>query len=105
MNLCRRSTSVGRVDRIASRLPLHPVVAAPARGVKRPNNVFAGRDGKVYQRDDRGIWKVNEGRAWKPTRTPDRPPAQPPAQGSVVPGAETGRNWPPPRPRPEPRPV
>jgi hypothetical protein len=100
-NLYRRSANIGRVDRAASRLPLRPVVASPIRTVKRPNNVYAGRDGKVYQRDERGIWKVNEGRAWKPTRTPVRSPAQP-ARGPDGPGEGVGRNWPPPQPQPEP---
>ena len=102
MNLYRRSANVARVDRAASRLPLRPVVSSPARRVNRPNNVYAGRDGKVYQRDERGIWKVNEGRSWKPTRTPDRSPAKRPAQGSGAPGSGIGRNWPPAPPLPQP---
>jgi hypothetical protein len=101
MNIYRRSTNVGRLDRVASRLPLRPIAPSPSGTVNRPNNVFAGRDGKVYQRDDRGIWKVNEGRAWKPTRVPDRP-AKPPTRGSGAPGFGTVRNWPPTHPQPQP---
>jgi hypothetical protein len=104
MNLYRRSTNVGRVDRTASRLPLRPISPSPIHTVKRPNNVFAGRDGKVYQRDVRGTWKVNEGRAWKPTRIPDRSPAKPPTQGFGAPGFGTVRNWPPTQPQPQPQP-
>jgi len=98
MNLYRRSTNVGRVDRIASRLPLRPIAASPARTPNRPNNVFAGRDGRVYQRDQQGIWKVNEGRAWKPARLPVQRPARPLVPGSGAPGGGTARNWPPPMP-------
>lgn len=95
MNLYRRSSNAGRVDRTASRLPLRPIALSPARAVNRPNNVFAGRDGKVYQRDERGIWKVNEGRTWKPTRTPDRPQAKRPTRSSGAAGSGPGRSWPP----------
>jgi len=74
MNLYRRPSNAHRIDRGASRLPLQPI-AKPARKVVRPNNVFAGQDGKVYQRDARGSWKVNDGHVWKPTQIPRKPPA------------------------------
>ncbi len=103
MNLYRRSTNVGRVDRTASRLPLRPIVPSPARSLNRPNNVFAGRDGKVYQRDDRGNWKVNEGRVWKPTHVAERSPVASTAPVPRAPGSVTGSSWP--RTRPELQPV
>ena len=104
MNLYRRPVNVGRVDHAASRLPLRPVLAMTAHNASRPNNVFAGRDGKVYQRDDRGNWKVNQGRAWKPTRVPDRPLAPAPP-GAVAPRPVGGSSWPRMRPQVQPEPA
>lgn len=66
-NIYNRSENIGRVDRTANRLPQRILTPRPARV---PNNVFAGKDGKVYKRDERGSWNVNDGRAWKPTRVP-----------------------------------
>jgi hypothetical protein len=104
MNLYRRTSNVGRVNPTASRLPLRPIVPTPARPVARPNNVFAGRDGKVYQRDNRGNWQVNDGRVWKPARTPDRAPATPMPARPGGRGSEAGSSWPGAQPRPQPFP-
>ena len=69
-NLYSRTENVTRVDRAAIRMPVRPLAQPAARPALLPNNVFAGKDGKVYRRDDTGKWKVNEGRAWKPTPVP-----------------------------------
>jgi hypothetical protein len=75
-NLYQRPRNVVRSDPAASRMPLRPI-AAP-RTVPKPNNVYAGKDGKVYQRDGRGNWQVNENRQWKPTPAPvAAPPSEP----------------------------
>ncbi|OGF04745.1 MAG: hypothetical protein A2W00_09645 [Candidatus Eisenbacteria bacterium RBG_16_71_46] len=110
MNLYRRPTNVGRVDRTASRLPIRQIAPSPGRPPNRPNNVFAGRDGRVYQRDERGNWKVNEGRAWKPARITEKPRAKPvPVAPGSVGGSTSPRTRPeapsPPKPQPRPQPV
>jgi hypothetical protein len=102
-NLYNRPENVVRVDRAALRLPVRQIVRPemrpavspevrtavrpPVRPILRPavrtaplpNNVLAGKDGKVYQRDVSGNWKVNEGRVWKPAQVPVRPPVTAPA--------------------------
>ncbi|MFI5371091.1 MAG: carbohydrate-binding family V/XII [Candidatus Eisenbacteria bacterium] len=78
-NLYSRPENVVRVDRTASRMPLHRVATTPPRPVALPNNVFAGKDGKVYQRDTRGGWTVNDGRSWRPTTVPVTPAPSVPA--------------------------
>lgn len=105
-NLYNRPETIARVDRTAARMPVRPVTPLPAQATRRPNNVFAGKDGKVYQRDDSGKWKVNEGRTWKPARMPVASPAMPSRKG----GGAAGGPTPTPRPsRPEvqlpPRPM
>ena len=91
-NLYNRPENVVRVDRAALLMPVRRVARPAAGPTPLPNNVLAGKDGKVYQRDARGNWKVNEGRAWKPTRAPATSPRTPSAAGgrtvgSVHPGA------------------
>ena len=63
-NLYNRPVNEHRVDRAASRMPLHETRPFPAGANGRPNNVFAGRDGRVYQRDAGGTWEVNQGHKW-----------------------------------------
>jgi hypothetical protein len=103
MNIYRRQLNVGRIEQTATRLPLRPIAPVPVRVPNRPNNVFAGRNGKIYQRDDQGNWKVNEGRGWQPTPIPNkpRPTPKPP---SPAPGTERS-SWPRARPPVEPNPV
>jgi hypothetical protein len=101
MNLYQRRGNVARVDREASRMPLRPVVRPPIR-VDKPNNVFAGKDGKVYRRDETGKWRVNEGREWKPTQLPQPKPAKPTTPGGARPGVKPGLDWPRPQPQPVP---
>jgi hypothetical protein len=103
MNIYRRSNNVGRIERTATRLPLQPIAPAVERAPGRPNNVFAGRDGKVYQRDEQGNWKVNQGRGWVPTPIPNKP-GPTPLPSSPAPGT-VRTSWPRARPAVEPHPV
>jgi len=68
-----------------------------------PNNVFAGRDGKVYRRDDTG-WRVNQGRTWNPAPPEVSPPAAPSSR-PATPAREPMQNWPPPSRYQRPTPV
>lgn len=71
-NLYSRPENARRIARAALREPLHPL-AQPLAPTPRPNDVFAGKDGRVYQRDPAGRWRVNDGRAWRPTPAPTTP--------------------------------
>jgi hypothetical protein len=102
MNLYRRPANLPRVDRTVKPMPARGAGAPAPTREKMPNNVFAGRDGKVYRRDDAG-WKVNQGRSWKPAPPEvSPPPASRPGGG---PGKEPMRNWPPPSRFPRPLPA
>jgi hypothetical protein len=110
VNLYNRPENVERVDRAAVRIPVSRVARLTARQAPLPNNVLAGKDGKVYQRDERGSWKVNEGRAWKPAQVSAKPLRTPPAAGGgkasgVTRGASQPAERPVARPAPEPRPA
>jgi len=106
MNLYNRPGNVGRVDRAAVRLPMG-VVARPAVKVTTfPNNVLAGRDGKVYQRETKGKWKVNDGRVWRPTQVPVASPGSRTAGGGrEVRGSSPELPGRVERPRPQPTPT
>jgi hypothetical protein len=86
MNVYNRSENIGRVDLSADRGRIPSMARPVPRPAPQPNNVFAGKDGKVYQRDDNGNWKQREGRKWKPTTLPSPSPAERPAIGSGPPG-------------------
>jgi hypothetical protein len=109
MNIYNRSANIRRVNRSASQMPLHGVRPFPSKPVRLPNNVFAGKDGKVYQRDTGGNWRVNQGRRWVPARGIPRAPAAP-GRGGVkpAPGSKHGaelpvvRSFPTPTPAPAP---
>jgi hypothetical protein len=77
VNLYNRVENAGRVVR-----PLGmPVTGTQPKTASLPNNVFAGKDGKVYQRTNGG-WNVNQGRQWvKTTLPPTSTPVTPPYQG------------------------
>ncbi len=119
-NIYNRPENLPRVDREAMRIPLRMVTRVAPKPAQVPNNVFAGRDGKVYQRDATGNWKVNSGRNWVPTKVPVVPPSTPPPARGGTPGSGTHgggslggwsggeaqrpqRSWP--QPAPTPRPV
>jgi hypothetical protein len=103
-NIYNRPENVARVERSASRLPVRPVATPAAQPAKTPNNVFAGKDGKVYQRGENGQWQVNEGHAWHSTPTPNTSPAKSPQSGGVTAGGNvpSGSS---PKPRPQPMPA
>ena len=101
MNLYRRTANLPRVDRTARPLPGRPTIAPPVTREKLPNNVFAGRDGKVYRREDSG-WKVNQGRTWHPAPPDVNPPAPPAAHPGGTSRKEPTQNWPPRFQRPLP---
>ncbi|MDH3626753.1 MAG: carbohydrate-binding family V/XII [Acidobacteriota bacterium] len=57
-NLYKRPENAGRIA--------DPGTARrPGRPSERPNDVFAGRDGNVYQRDGNGGWSQRQGDGWK----------------------------------------
>jgi len=105
MNLYKRPENVVRVNREASRMPLLPIARPRAGGEQKPNNVFAGSDGRVYQRDESGKWKVNEGRDWRPAQIPQPAPVQPQSTGGNGRNARPGFDWPRARPLPPPAPA
>jgi hypothetical protein len=80
MNMYSRPENVARVDRSVDRIRVRsiasPIVRPIARPAPVPDDVFAGKDGKVYRRDPKGTWQVRTGTKWKPTTLPT-PPATP----------------------------
>jgi hypothetical protein len=98
------------------RLPVRP---APANV---PNDVYAGRDGRVYRRAQGGDWRVHNGRNWVPAQVPQTPapverkfvtPVDRPSPPSPPPTARPGTEPPrterpqgtPRQPQPAPQPV
>jgi hypothetical protein len=75
MNLYNRNENSSRVDRVALSGIAHVGMRPTPRPVGVPNDVFAGKDGKVYRRDQKGNWRVNEGRSWRGTSPPSAPRA------------------------------
>ena len=72
-NIYRRSENAQRNARPGVHVPVREI-GAIGRIAPVPNDVFAGRDGNVYQRGQRGQWKVNQNRQWTPTPMPSAPP-------------------------------
>ncbi|HMI30172.1 MAG TPA: hypothetical protein VK527_00410 [Candidatus Limnocylindrales bacterium] len=79
-NVYNRPENVTRVDRSVDRIRVRSIVQPIARPVPAPDDVFAGKDGKVYRRDPKGTWAVRTGTKWKPTKLPTPPPATPPQE-------------------------
>ncbi|MFN8176822.1 MAG: carbohydrate-binding family V/XII [bacterium] len=102
MNLYNRSTNVSRVVRTVSQIPAHGVRPFPAKPVGLPNNVLAGKDGKVYRRAAPGNWQVNQGRKWVPTRDVEPKPTAPDRADGTAPGSKGGGRSPGDRPTPPP---
>ncbi len=104
-NLYNRPENRPRVDLAALRGPAHPLWRPGGEPTRLPNDVFAGKDGKVYQRDAGGGWRVNEGRTWKPAQLPVAP--NPPGSAGSPPSGS--RQLPPTEERPlgrlKPRPM
>ncbi len=78
MNVYNRPENIARVDRTADRIRVRTIAPRIVRPVPVPDDVFAGKDGKVYRRDPQGTWQVRTGTTWKPTKLPIPPPAAPP---------------------------
>ncbi|HYJ33903.1 MAG TPA: hypothetical protein VE326_11850, partial [Candidatus Binatia bacterium] len=70
-NLYNRPENVTRVDRVRSRSIARPIT----RPSPVPNDVFGGKDGRVYRREGDGTWRVRTGSEWKPTNIPVLPPS------------------------------
>jgi hypothetical protein len=70
-NIYNRTENVTRVDRVRNRAIARPIV----RPSPVPNDVFGGKDGRVYRREGDGTWQVRTGSEWKPTNVPVLPPA------------------------------
>jgi hypothetical protein len=118
-NVYNRPENIARVDRSVVRIPVTSIPHPIARPAPTPNNVFAGKDGKVYRRDEKGSWQVREKDAWKPTKLPNPPPETPssrsrgpaerpaprPEQPAPRPAQPDVRVNPDVRPRPEPPPA
>ena len=96
-NLYRRPENLARVDRAAVRLPVRRVGVLPVRVPTQPNNVFAGKDGRVYQRDPKGDWSVNNGHTWVSTRLVQRQAQAPqqPRNVQIAPTPARGGSFPP----------
>ena len=109
MNIYRRPANVPRADRESNRVPVRRVSMPLGRADRIPNNVFAGRDGRVYRRDEAG-WKVNQGRSWLPAPVEIHPAPVPGRGAGAVERQEAAPAWPPrparwPQPMPPPAPV
>jgi hypothetical protein len=77
VNLYHRAENAGRLARPMGH-PQTTVASTPPKVAPLPNNVFAGRDGKVYQRTPGGKWNVNQGRQWIHTTQVPAAPVSPP---------------------------
>src|SRR5262249_19638293 len=87
-NLYPRARTPVRAARLAGRRAVFRIAGPGPRPARRPNDVSAGRDGKVYRRDVGGNWQVNVGPTWRPTEVRHAPP--PPPQTS---GGESSASW------------
>jgi len=72
-NLYRRADNLRRVSRPGFPAPVGEI-GTIGRPAKVPNDVFAGRDGQVYQRSAGGDWRVRQNHNWAPTPKPTAPP-------------------------------
>ncbi len=83
-NLYNRPGNAGRVDLTVLRPPVRKVTRFTPKLTPLPNDVYAGKDGKVYRREAGGSWKVNDGGSWRRTKLP---PAKEDASAVTRPGA------------------
>ncbi len=73
-NVYNRTENIARVDRASlDRVRVRTIAPRIARPVPAPDDVFAGKDGKVYRRETKGTWQVRTGTKWKPTSLPTPP--------------------------------
>jgi hypothetical protein len=92
-NLYSRTENVARVDRSADRIRIRSIAPRIARPTRTPDDVFAGKDGKVYRREPKGTWQVRAGTKWKPTNLP-APPRTTPLPATPPPGSQEPANRP-----------
>ena len=96
-NVYNRTENIARVDRSVDRIRVRSIARNIARPAPVRDDVFAGKDGKVYRRDPKGTWAVRTGTKWKPTKLSNPPttPVTPPTQVRE-PGSRpsTGRSQP-----------
>jgi hypothetical protein len=87
MNMYSRPENVTRVDRKSvDQIRVRPIARPILRPPTAHDDVFAGKDGKVYRREQKGTWQVRTGTKWKPTNLPLSPPPAPPrARPSTTP--------------------
>ncbi len=88
-NIYSRPGNAGRVDLSVLRPPVRQVTRVTTKLTPLPNDVFAGRDGKVYRREADGTWKVNDGSGWRRTRLPETREAGRVVTRPATPGAAT----------------
>src|SRR5439155_6820106 len=69
-NLYTRPVNAPRINAIALKVPWLTPARPAGRPAGTPNDAFAGKDGKVYRRDEVGRWRVNDRGNWRPTPTP-----------------------------------
>ena len=86
-NLYSRTENVARVDRSADRIRIRSIAPRITRPARVPDDVFAGKDGKVYRREPKGTWQVRSGAKWKPTNLPT-PPRTTPFPATPPPGVQ-----------------
>ncbi len=108
LNLYARSENAKRLVKPGAR-PVGPGIG-PGRPARVPNDMYAGRDGKVYQRGADGRWRVNEGGGWKLTPMPAEPappvvPVRPARKPAPAPLPVTPVVTEKPAPAPSPLPV
>ena len=72
INLYSRSENVKRLATPAPR-GVKTRTVGEGRRLRLPNDLYAGNDGRVYQRGTDGQWRVNQGRRWLPTPVPAEP--------------------------------
>jgi hypothetical protein len=98
-NMYNRPENIVRVDRtVVAPIPVRSI-ASP---VPMPNNVYAGKDGQVYRRDQTGTWEVRKGTSWKRAELPSPPPTPPPPvvqEPDRLPTTEPSQGEVPPEPR------
>ncbi|MGH7681260.1 MAG: carbohydrate-binding family V/XII [Candidatus Eiseniibacteriota bacterium] len=111
-NVYSRTENVARVDLSAVKTAIRTVPRPVVRPAPVRNDVFAGKDGRVYRRDDKGDWQVRERTAWKGTKLPPpepppsgtREPARPPTVKPRPPEVRQPETRPDPEVRPKPQP-
>lgn len=103
-NVYNRPENIARVNRNVDPIRGRSIARPLSRPAAVPNDVFGGKDGRVYRREGDGTWRVRTGTEWKPTNLPVLPPATTtpevrervsrPSTGSTTPGVTSRRKEP-----------